>query len=123
LAQLKGSRKIMVVGEMRELGEAADELHEQSGRDLAAAGVDLVVGVGEGGGRIARAAQSDGSRGEVCDDLQAAAALLVDVLQAGDVVLLKASRAVGLERLIEPLARALEGSGERGGDQTRGQAR
>jgi UDP-N-acetylmuramoyl-tripeptide--D-alanyl-D-alanine ligase len=123
LGQMDGQRKIMVVGEMRELGASADDLHDQAGRDLAVAGVDLVVGVGEGGGRIARSAGSEGAGLEVCDDLQQAADRLGGLLRPGDVVLLKASRAVGLERLIEPLAGAMNLEIDSAGDDARGPAR
>jgi UDP-N-acetylmuramoyl-tripeptide--D-alanyl-D-alanine ligase len=79
---------------MAELGADAPALH----REVAAraSGIDLVVGVGE----LARL-YLDGSGSAWFADVAAAADALPGLLQPGDVVLLKASRSVGLERLLE----------------------
>jgi UDP-N-acetylmuramoyl-tripeptide--D-alanyl-D-alanine ligase len=87
-------RLVAVLGEMAELGPDAPALH----REIAAraSGIDLVVGVGE----LARL-YLDGSGSAWFADVDAAADALPGLLQPGDVVLLKASRSVGLERLLE----------------------
>jgi UDP-N-acetylmuramoyl-tripeptide--D-alanyl-D-alanine ligase len=87
-------RLVAVLGEMAELGPAAAALH----REIAAraSGIDLVVGVGE----LARL-YLDGAEGAWFADVDAAADALPGLLLPGDVVLLKASRSVGLERLLE----------------------
>jgi UDP-N-acetylmuramoyl-tripeptide--D-alanyl-D-alanine ligase len=87
-------RLVAVLGEMAELGPDADAFH----REIAerAAGIDLVVGVGE----RARL-YLDGSHSAWFADVDAAADGLPALLQPGDVVLLKASRSVGLDRLVE----------------------
>jgi UDP-N-acetylmuramoyl-tripeptide--D-alanyl-D-alanine ligase len=87
-------RLVAVLGEMAELGPDAAALH----REIAAraSGIDLVVGVGE----LARL-YLDGTESAWFADVDAAADALPALLQPGDVVLLKASRSVGLERLLE----------------------
>jgi UDP-N-acetylmuramoyl-tripeptide--D-alanyl-D-alanine ligase len=87
-------RLVAVLGEMAELGPDAPALH----REIAAraTGIDLVVGVGE----LARF-YLDGPASAWFADVDAAADALPALLQPGDVVLLKASRSVGLERLLE----------------------
>jgi UDP-N-acetylmuramoyl-tripeptide--D-alanyl-D-alanine ligase len=94
LARRGEGRLVAVLGEMAELGPDAPALH----REIAArtTGVDLVVGVGE----LARL-YLDGSRGAWFADVDAAADALPALLRPGDVVLLKASRSVGIERLLE----------------------
>lgn len=84
-------RLVAVLGEMAELGPDAPALH----REIAsrASGIDLVVGVGE----LARLYPCSAWFA----DVDAAADALPGLLQPGDVVLLKASRSVGLERLLE----------------------
>ena len=107
LAGLAGTWRIAVLGGMAELGPDADAEHERLGRDAAAAGVDLVVAVGADAVGIAGGATAAGRRaGEESvhvPDRAAALALLSEVLRPGDVVLVKASRAHGLELLAADL--------------------
>jgi UDP-N-acetylmuramoyl-tripeptide--D-alanyl-D-alanine ligase len=110
LAALPGERRIAVLGAMGELGPGAAAEHERLGRDAAAAGVDLVVAVGADAVGIASGAAAAGRRpGEESvhvPDREAARALLSERLRAGDVVLVKASRAYGLELLAADLLTA-----------------
>lgn len=91
-------RRIAVLGDMLELGAASEVEHLRIGHEAARA-ADVVIAVGELGAQIALAARDEGGA-EVLQaaDPEAAAALLRRLLRAGDLVLLKASRAVGLER-------------------------
>jgi UDP-N-acetylmuramoyl-tripeptide--D-alanyl-D-alanine ligase len=95
---------------MGELGPGAAAEHERLGRDAAAAGVDLVVAVGADAVGIASGAAAAGRRpGEESvhvPDRAAAHALLSERLRPGDVVLVKASRAYGLELLAADLLTA-----------------
>jgi UDP-N-acetylmuramoyl-tripeptide--D-alanyl-D-alanine ligase len=92
---------------MGELGPDAGAEHERLGRDAAAAGVDLVVAVGADAVGIADGASAAGRRaGEESvhvPDRGAARELLAQLLQPGDVVLVKASRSYGLELLAADL--------------------
>ena len=107
LAGLPGERRIAVLGGMAELGPEAAAEHERLGRDAVAAGVDLVVAVGADAVGIAEGATAAGRRaGEESvhvPDRGAALALLSEALRPGDVVLVKASRSYGLERLAADL--------------------
>ncbi len=87
-------RLVAVLGEMAELGADAPALHREIA--VRASGIDLVVGVGE----LARL-YLDGAGGAWFADVDAAADALPSLLKPGDVVLLKASRSAGLERLLE----------------------
>jgi UDP-N-acetylmuramoyl-tripeptide--D-alanyl-D-alanine ligase len=106
LAGLPATRRIAVLGGMAELGPGAAEEHERLGRD-AAARADLVVAVGADAVGIANGASAAGRRaGEESvhvPDRAAAREFLAQVLRPGDVVLVKASRAYGLEVLAADL--------------------
>ena len=114
LAGLPG-RRIAVLGEMLELGAEHEEGHERVGA-AAAAVVDRLIVVGDGAAGIDRGARKAGippERSEVVADRRAALGRLLEVLRPGDVVLVKASRGIALELLVEDLRAALESGGER----------
>jgi UDP-N-acetylmuramoyl-tripeptide--D-alanyl-D-alanine ligase len=100
-------RRIVVAGEMRELGKTSAELHRRAGTTIAALGnIDFVAGVTGDARHIvegANAAGLDPSRSAFFESREAAADWLANVVRAGDWVLLKGSRAVGLEALLEAL--------------------
>ncbi len=102
LADLAPGRGIAVLGEMLELGESSAEQHLRIGRLAAELGVARVVAVGDGAADIARGA---GTIGEVVDDIDQAAATVSARLSTGDVILVKASRGVRLERVVDQLLR------------------
>lgn len=110
LAGLPG-RRVAVLGEMLELGEGAEAGHRSVG--AAAAGTaDLLVVVGEGARGIAEGAREAGldpARIRVVADRDAAHDALSDSLEPGDVVLVKASRGIELDLLVDRLV------AERGG--------
>jgi UDP-N-acetylmuramoyl-tripeptide--D-alanyl-D-alanine ligase len=108
LVAMAGERRTWaVLGEMLELGAASTTEHEQVGRLAHRSGVTRLVVVGEG----ARAAHTgalaggavDGEGSRVVADVPAALDLLTAELRPGDLVLVKASRSSGLERLAEGL--------------------
>lgn len=99
-------RLIAVLGHMAELGPIAFEEHEKVGELVVRVGVDRLVTVGEEAEAIARAAIREGALPEdvvTCADPEAAVADLRSHAHAGDVVLVKGSRVVGLERVAEAL--------------------
>jgi UDP-N-acetylmuramoyl-tripeptide--D-alanyl-D-alanine ligase len=99
-----GRRSWAVLGPFAELGEATDSAHEETGRLAMALGVDRLVVVGEAARSLQRAAQLAGGPDPVLvDDAEGALALLRAELAPGDVVLVKASRAFGLERIADGL--------------------
>ncbi len=113
LVDCPAQRRVFVAGDMLELGQASEELHAELGKHLAREPVDVIVGVGPGGKIVAKNAGEFGKGKQIAffDDTAAAAAEIADLLTAGDVVLLKGSRAMGLERLAEAI-RTAKGNGK-----------
>ncbi|MFQ5776463.1 MAG: UDP-N-acetylmuramoyl-tripeptide--D-alanyl-D-alanine ligase [Terriglobia bacterium] len=103
----EAGRRILVVGEMKELGPTSEQLHHQAGRAIAALGnIDLLAGVTGDARHIVAGATAAGmaaDRARFFDATEAAAAWLRRTVVAGDWVLLKASRAVALETILETL--------------------
>ena len=95
----------LVLGEMRELGAASGEQHAAVARYARAAGVGRLLALGPEAGRCARAF---GAGGEACAGIEQAAAVLRRELSAGGAVLVKGSRAAGLERLVARLEQPAE---------------
>jgi len=89
-------RRLAVLGEMRELGDGAAAYHREAGEHARSVGVEYVIGVGELGAEY--------GPDEHVADAEAAADALGEALGEGDAVLVKGSRAVGLERIAEKLA-------------------
>jgi UDP-N-acetylmuramoyl-tripeptide--D-alanyl-D-alanine ligase len=107
------SRRVLVLGDMLELGSAAPEEHRDLGRDVAQSAPALLLAVGAFADRVAEGARAGGLSPEAigtAPDAEAAALLLGGWLRPGDLLLLKGSRGVGLERLLERL-RAAGGNG------------
>jgi UDP-N-acetylmuramoyl-tripeptide--D-alanyl-D-alanine ligase len=94
-------RRIAILGDMRELGAHADDAHALVGRLAGELAIDVVVGVGAGGAQIASAA--DGTDAHVVDDAAAAQHLVAGLVEPGDAVLVKASRALGLQIVADAL--------------------
>jgi UDP-N-acetylmuramoyl-tripeptide--D-alanyl-D-alanine ligase len=99
----KAARRVLVAGEMLELGPDAAAMHAACGEAAAEAGLDVVIGVRGLAAWLAEAAKAKGAAAEFMETPQAAGAWLRQNLRAGDVVLLKASRGVRLERALEAL--------------------
>ncbi len=101
-------RRILIAGEMLELGEHGPALHLDSGRAAAEAGLDVVVAVQGNAEHLATAACAGGVPAVFLRDADAAGQWLIENLRPGDVVLVKGSRGVHLERAIEALIRQIE---------------
>lgn len=94
------SRRVAVLGDMLELGPAEREFHAELGEQAAAAGVDVLVTVGPLAASIAE--RFEGETHSVADAGEAAL-VVPELLAPGDVVLVKASRGVGLELVCRAL--------------------
>jgi UDP-N-acetylmuramoyl-tripeptide--D-alanyl-D-alanine ligase len=103
LASRQGRRHILVAGEMLELGPQGPALHAECGHAAAEAGIDFVVAVQGNAGHLAAAACAGGVSSLFLPDAEAAGQWMRRNLQPGDVVLVKGSRGVHLERAIEAL--------------------
>jgi UDP-N-acetylmuramoyl-tripeptide--D-alanyl-D-alanine ligase len=104
LAATAGARRrVAILGDMAELGAGAPAFHEEIGREASRNGVEALLAVGE----LARG-YLEGATGvpltRWAPDAEAAAAAAPDLLEPGDCVLVKASRAMGLERVADALA-------------------
>lgn len=108
----RGRRAIVVLGEMCELGPSGGKEHETLGKAVAEAGARILVTCGGLADRTALEAERAGVRAIRAPDTEAAARAAVAVVAPGDVVLVKASRTVGAERVVDALVEA--GGGEPG---------
>ena len=107
-------RKIVIAGEMLELGEDEAEIHRQTGEKIAASGIDMLIGVRGLARELVDGARAAGLASvEFAVDADAAGDMLVRTVAAGDVILVKGSRGVRTEKVIEKLLEKfqLEGKG------------
>lgn len=118
LRQLTGSGGVAVLGDMREMGGFAAELHYELGPDVVDAQLRLLVTVGELTPEIVRAARVYAKTKETelpqlrhFDTAAAATAHIRELVQAGDTVLVKGSRAMEMEHIVA----ALTGEAVQGG--------
>jgi UDP-N-acetylmuramoyl-tripeptide--D-alanyl-D-alanine ligase len=104
LGNEKATRRIALLGEMRELGEGSDAYHAALADPLVAANADIVLLVGDA---MAPLAESLAGRIDVAHvaDAAAARARLVEIIRPGDAVLVKGSNAIGLASVVHALAR------------------
>src|SRR5688572_12370464 len=107
LGKLEGyKRKIVVAGEMLELGSTSAELHRSCGREAAHAGAALIVGVQGEARSVLEGAREEGIEDErlkFAKDSTEAGELLSRFVRRGDVVLIKGSRGVKLEQVLSAL--------------------
>ncbi|MEO1272929.1 MAG: cyanophycin synthetase, partial [Myxococcota bacterium] len=116
LALEQGGRPVAVLGDMFELGDQAELLHKEVGRNAAEAGVALVVGFGTLAAQIVAGVQTldtasevrhvavrDTGAGEAVDGVLA---LLTAWVKPGDVVLVKGSRGMRMERIVQGMTTA-----------------
>ncbi len=115
LASMGGHRRrVLVLGDMAELGERAGDLHHEIGAVAAREEIDLFVLVGELSRATAAGALEAGMprvRVVHCADLEEAGRIVPPLLGGGDVVLLKASRASKLDQLAQAILAAEQAQG------------
>ena len=103
-AMASGRTTWAVIGEMREIGDSSAEQHANIGEVLLTRGIDHLVAVGDGARPVYDAVVSRmGTRAQWVADVDDALLVLQSSVGEGDVVLVKASRAIGLERVAEGL--------------------
>lgn len=98
-------RRIAVLGRMNELGTHAESGHRRVGKAAAENKMDLVIGVGEGAEWITESAEKAGTTVQFAPSTEAAAGLLRDCAREGDVIVVKGSRSVRMENVIQEFAR------------------
>jgi UDP-N-acetylmuramoyl-tripeptide--D-alanyl-D-alanine ligase len=101
LSRFQG-RKVAILGHMRELGQHSRQYHSEVGV-LAGRLADLVIAVGEHGDALAQAALENGADAVWYNTTAEAKTRFLPDIKAGDVVLVKGSRFVQLEQLVEVL--------------------
>ncbi|MFN4098030.1 MAG: UDP-N-acetylmuramoyl-tripeptide--D-alanyl-D-alanine ligase, partial [Sphingomonas sp.] len=106
LAATPATRRVAVLGEMRELGEQSDDFHADLAGPIGEAGVETVLLVGEGMTPLATALEGRVELVHVPDAATARASLEA-MLRAGDAVLIKGSNGVGLSRVVAALAQRI----------------
>jgi len=109
LAAMPAERRIVVAGEMLELGPQSEAMHRDSGRHIAEKGIDILIGVRGWAAQMVDAAQQAGVGAEFVATPEEAGRWLASETKDGDVVLLKASRGVKLEKALETWKEQLSG--------------
>lgn len=100
----KGCRKILVCGDMKELGPKEEQFHSEVGSLITGNVADVLITVGELGCLIGRASAKNSNRPQEiihCANVHDARKTLSSIAKQGDMVYIKASRSVGLERILE----------------------
>lgn len=111
LATMDSSRKIAVLGDMLELGEREIEFHEQMGTRAASMGVDKLFLFGELSEAAVKGALKRGMKATdifITDDYPEIERVVIEAIEPGDAVLVKGSRAMLLERLVERILEKYE---------------
>jgi len=101
LAAMEARRRIVVAGAMLELGPAEEDLHRQAGRHIAEKKIDVLLGVNGPAQAMVEAARQAGTRAEFVSTAEEAGEWLASEARDGDVILMKASRGVKLEKALE----------------------
>src|SRR5580658_873928 len=101
LAAMPAKRRIVIPGEMLELGPAGEEMHRTAGEHAAGKKIDVVIGVRGLAQALVEGAGKSGARAEFVATPEEAGEWLAREGRDGDVVLLKASRGVKLEKALE----------------------
>ncbi len=107
LASFDGKRKIAILGGMNELGDMSEASHRDVGKFAAESGTDVIITIGEKGNMIAEGARSvckaSGVQVITFDTKEGLEAELAGLIKDGDTVLVKASRTIGLETVVEAI--------------------
>lgn len=109
----EAKRRIVVAGEMLELGRESERMHREAGSAAARAGVDLLVGVRGDARALVEGARDAGmsDSARFVESPEAAAEIVASMLEAGDVVLVKGSRGVATDRVVAKLVEAFGAGG------------
>lgn len=101
LKALPNARKIALLGDMLELGDASEEGHRHTGEWVAEAGINVLIAYGPRSGAMAEAAKAQGVTTVHCQNEQEVLQCLRQFVQPGDALLAKASHAMKLEELLQ----------------------
>jgi UDP-N-acetylmuramoyl-tripeptide--D-alanyl-D-alanine ligase len=119
-------RRIVVLGEMKELGPSSPALHREAGARAAAVASVLIAAGGSDAAAVVEGARGSGPAGgprpggggpaeiHQVPDAASAAAVLLTLVRPGDVILVKGSRAMGMERVSDALLASAAARGSAG---------
>jgi UDP-N-acetylmuramoyl-tripeptide--D-alanyl-D-alanine ligase len=103
-ASEKVERRIVIAGEMLELGAEAEEMHREAGREIARLGIDVLWGVrGMAAEMVSAATEAGVSQTRFFESSDLAAAAAVAEARSGDLILVKGSRSVETDRVVKAL--------------------
>ncbi|MBN1553193.1 MAG: UDP-N-acetylmuramoyl-tripeptide--D-alanyl-D-alanine ligase [Phycisphaerae bacterium] len=120
LSSMPGKRRVMIVGDMLELGEQSDQYHAAVGEKIAGLKIGCIIAVGDRARALADAAEQAGAKTRAFPTRQDVLEALGELLAPGDVVLLKGSRATGMETLIPVIETiGLDGAKSKAGRNTK----
>ena len=106
-------RRIVVAGEMLELGENEKGIHTETGEQIADSGIDVLIGVRGLAREMVDGAKKAGlSSAEFVEDSDKAGERIVSMVQTGDVILVKGSRGVKTEEVVHRLLSKFELEGK-----------
>ncbi len=108
LAETPGQRRVAVLGTMKELGKHSVELHRRVGEVVRQCGLDLLVTLADPDEALSLAAGAAGVKTTAFVDPNALAQHLLEIVEPGDRILLKASRSVALDQVVNRLLQALK---------------
>jgi UDP-N-acetylmuramoyl-tripeptide--D-alanyl-D-alanine ligase len=110
LQALDATRRVVVLGDMKELGEYSAERHRALGERLAVIGVDATYWMGDEGPVVKGGYEGAGGTAPFrkCGSIEELVGEVGKNVRAGDAVLVKASRAVGLDRFVSGLLKLLK---------------
>jgi UDP-N-acetylmuramoyl-tripeptide--D-alanyl-D-alanine ligase len=98
-------RKIVVAGEMRELGEGSERMHFETGEKIGMSGIDALFGVEGFAEKIVAGAKSKGLENvRFYENSEVAAEKFIAEIRAGDLILIKGSRGVKTEKILERIS-------------------
>ncbi|MCP4375241.1 MAG: UDP-N-acetylmuramoyl-tripeptide--D-alanyl-D-alanine ligase [bacterium] len=112
LSSSSGRRRVLIAGDMLELGDAAEGFHRQAGAQLGRSNVDLLIGVGTLGRYIAMGADGSGVETMGFDSVEDLSTEILALLEPEDTVLVKGSRSMGMERLVEIIKNGFDRPGK-----------
>jgi UDP-N-acetylmuramoyl-tripeptide--D-alanyl-D-alanine ligase len=110
-ANREGGRAIVVAGEMLELGSSGGELHCEAGRQIARLGVSLLIGVRGLAEEMVRGAREEGMNANAAvfaSTPEEAATILIPQVRSGDLILVKGSRGVKTEIVVQRIKQTFE---------------
>lgn len=111
LAEQSEGRRIAVLGDMFELGEESQQLHREVGRAAAESGIQLILALGPQASATANGAREAGAKAEAFADLADLLTTLRAAIHREDWILVKGSRSMRMERVVEDLGAVETGGG------------